>query len=70
MIAYYNKEEFAKVVIDKIATNLFEQKANVNEELSTIYFENSSDIEYGIRGKAFLKTSYNNNGYFIIKPKE
>lgn len=70
MITYYTEQEFEKVVLDKICTAIIEKKADITKELSCVYFVNSPDIEYGIKGKAILKTSFNNNGYFIIKPKE
>lgn len=70
MITYYNKQEFEKVITEKIYDIIISHKAIAREELTTIYFEKLPDIEYGIRGKAVLKTSYNNNGYFIVPPKQ
>lgn len=70
MITYYSKEEFVKVVTDTLVKSALEQKANIHEELSTIYFDKSPDTQYGIRGKSVLRTSYNDNGYFIVPPKE
>lgn len=70
MITYYTEQEFEKVVIEKIVISIIEQKADVTKELSCVYFDKSPDIEYAIKGKAILKTSYNNNGYFIKEPKK
>lgn len=70
MVTYYNKEEFAQVVVEKLTHMLHEDEVNVSQEFSTIYFDKSPDIEYGVRGKAVLKTSYNENGYFIKTQKQ
>ena len=70
MITYYTEQEFEKVVTEKIVTAIIQQKANVEKELSCVYFVNSPDTEYAIKGKAVLKTSFNNNGYFIVEPKK
>lgn len=70
MITYYNEKEFEEVVTNKIVTAITDLKANTERELSCVYINNSPVIEYAIRGKAILKTSYNNNGYFIIEPKK
>lgn len=70
MVTYYNKQEFVNVVSAKIFQNVIEQKADIANELSVIYFDKSPDVEYGIRGVAFLKTSYNDSGYFIKKQKD
>lgn len=70
MMTYYTKQEFVNVVTDKIVQNVMEQKADIANELSVIYFDKSPDVEYGIRGKAFLKTSYDSSGYFIKKQKD
>lgn len=69
MITYFSKDEFEKVLLDTLVEKLYEHKAKSEDEFSRIYFYNSPDIEYGIRGKAVLKTSYNNNGYFIVPPQ-
>lgn len=70
MVTYYNEMEFEEVVLNKICTAIIDLKANHEKELSCVYFQNSPETEYAIRGKAILKTSYNNNGYFIIEPKQ
>lgn len=70
MITYYSEQEFEKVVTEKLVTAIIEQKANVEKELSCVYFVNSPVTEYAIKGKAVLKTSFNNNGYFIVEPKK
>ena len=69
MVTYYNKEEFLGVVTTKLVEIAYEKKADLPQEFSVIYFEKSPDVEYGIRGKAILKTSYNDNGYFIKSPQ-
>ena len=70
MITYYTEQEFEQVVTQKLYFAVIEQKANVEKELSCVYFDKSPDTEYAIRGKAILKTSYNNNGYFIVESKQ
>lgn len=70
MITYYTEQEFIKVVIDTLATEIVNQKANIEKEMTTVYFTGSPDTEYAIRGKAILKTSFNTNGYFIVQPKK
>lgn len=70
MITYYTEQEFEKVVIDTIVSAIIEQKADIEKELSCVYFVEKPDIEYAIKGKAVLRTSFNNNGYFIKESKK
>lgn len=70
MRTYYTEQEFEQVVTDKLCSAIIEKKAKMSKELSCVYFHGLPDVEYAIRGKAVLKTSYDNNGYFIVTPKE